>query len=168
MGTVASLDIDAQKGFTPLCPNELPVAGGDDIVAALNAQATLASLRIGSKDAHPANAVWVASEPATMLQPLDFPNADLTWPVHCVPGSKGFELLDGLPAPSTTTSSSGRESSRICTPMAPVSTIWPSAAAPASSNSCKPVVSPLCWSAAWPPTTASRPACCNCAAPVSG
>ena len=97
MGTVASLDIDAQKGFTPLCPNELPVAGGDDIVAALNAQATLASLRIGSKDAHPANAVWVASEPATMLQPLDFPNADLTWPVHCVPGSKGFELLDGLP-----------------------------------------------------------------------
>ncbi|MGL5305894.1 MAG: nicotinamidase, partial [Aeromonas veronii] len=25
MGTVASLDIDAQKGFTPLCPNELPV-----------------------------------------------------------------------------------------------------------------------------------------------
>ena len=29
MGIVASLDIDAQKGFSPLCPNELPVAGGD-------------------------------------------------------------------------------------------------------------------------------------------
>ena len=99
MGTIASLDIDAQKGFTPLCPNELPVAGGDDIVAALNAQAALATLRVGSKDAHPANAAWVVSEPAAMLQPLDLPNADLTWPAHCVPGTPGFELLDGLPAP---------------------------------------------------------------------
>ena len=99
MGTIASLDIDAQKGFTPLCPNELPVAGGADIVAALNAQAALASLRIGSKDAHPANAAWVVTTPAAMLQPLDLPNADLTWPTHCVPGTPGFELLDGLPAP---------------------------------------------------------------------
>ena len=99
MGTIASLDIDAQKGFTPLCPNELPVAGGADIVAALNAQAALASLRIGSKDAHPANAAWVVTNPAAMLQPLDLPNADLTWPTHCVPGTPGFELLDGLPAP---------------------------------------------------------------------
>ncbi|MBV7415766.1 nicotinamidase [Aeromonas sp. sif2433] len=99
MGTVASLDIDAQKGFTPLCPNELPVAGGDAIVAALNAQATLASLRAGSKDAHPRNAAWAVSDPADMLQPLDLPNADLSWPVHCVPGTPGFELLDGLPAP---------------------------------------------------------------------
>ena len=99
MGTIASLDIDAQKGFTPLCPNELPVAGGADIVAALNAQAALASLRIGSKDAHPANAAWMVTTPAAMLQPLDLPNADLTWPTHCVPGTPGFELLDGLPAP---------------------------------------------------------------------
>ena len=99
MGTIASLDIDAQKGFTPLCPNELPVAGGADIVAALNAQAALATLRVGSKDAHPANAAWVVTTPAAMLQPLDLPNADLTWPTHCVPGTPGFELLDGLPAP---------------------------------------------------------------------
>ncbi|PJC93094.1 nicotinamidase, partial [Aeromonas lusitana] len=99
MGTVASLDIDAQKGFTPLCPNELPVVGGDEIVAALNAQAALASLRIGSKDAHPRNAAWVVTDPAGMLLPLDMPNADLTWPAHCVPGTPGFELLDGLPAP---------------------------------------------------------------------
>ncbi|PJG58104.1 isochorismatase family protein [Aeromonas cavernicola] len=99
MGIVASLDIDAQKGFTPLCPHELPVAGGDEIVAALNAQAALASLRIGSKDAHPANAVWAVTDPAKILQPLALANADLCWPVHCVPGSKGFELLDGLPAP---------------------------------------------------------------------
>ena len=24
---IASFDVDAQKGFTPLCPDELPVAG---------------------------------------------------------------------------------------------------------------------------------------------
>ncbi|MDO2950279.1 nicotinamidase [Aeromonas simiae] len=96
MSLIASLDIDAQKGFTPLCPQELPVPEGDGIAAALNAQATLASLRIGSKDAHPASAVWVADSP---LQPLPLPNADLTWPAHCVPGTRGFELLDGLPAP---------------------------------------------------------------------
>lgn len=96
MSLIASLDIDAQKGFTPLCPQELPVPEGDGIAAALNAQATLASLRIGSKDAHPATAVWVADSP---LQPLPLPNADLTWPAHCVPGTRGFELLDGLPAP---------------------------------------------------------------------
>ena len=108
MGIIASLDIDAQKGFTPLCPNELPVAGGDTIVAALNAQAALATLRAGSKDAHPRERPWVVTEPGAMLQPLALANADLTWPAHCVPGTPGFELLDGLPAPSTTTSSSGR------------------------------------------------------------
>lgn len=32
MGIIASLDIDAQKGFTPLCPNELPVAGFQGIL----------------------------------------------------------------------------------------------------------------------------------------
>ena len=26
---IAAFDIDAQQTFTPLCPDELPVAGGD-------------------------------------------------------------------------------------------------------------------------------------------
>lgn len=168
MGTVASLDIDAQKGFTPLCPNELPVVGGDDIVAALNAQATLATLRIGSKDAHPANADWAVSDPAGMLLPLDLPNADLTWPVHCVPGTQGFELLDGLPAPIDYDFFVWKGSSRICIPTAPAFTIWPNGAAQGSSNFCRPARSIPYWSAASPPTTASRPACCNCATPVFG
>ncbi|ENO0239376.1 nicotinamidase, partial [Listeria monocytogenes] len=47
---IAAFDIDAQKGFTPLCPDELPVSGGDKIVPELNFMASLASLRIGSKD----------------------------------------------------------------------------------------------------------------------
>ncbi|WP_417701490.1 nicotinamidase [Pseudomonas sp.] len=96
---IASFDVDAQKGFTPLCPNELPVPEGDAIVPALNQLAARAQLRIGSKDAHSPQATWVVAEHAQMLQPLPLANADLTWVSHCVPGTPGFELLDGLPAP---------------------------------------------------------------------
>ena len=46
---IAAFDIDAQNTFTPVCPDELPVAEGDQIVEELNAQAALASLRIGSR-----------------------------------------------------------------------------------------------------------------------
>ena len=49
---IVSLDIDAQKTFTPLCPAELPVHEGHRIAAELNAQARLAQLRVMSKDAH--------------------------------------------------------------------------------------------------------------------
>ena len=96
---IASFDVDAQKGFTPLCPNELPVPEGDAIVPALNQLAARAQLRIGSKDAHSPQAAWVVPEHAQMLQPLPLANADLTWVSHCVPGTPGFALLDGLPAP---------------------------------------------------------------------
>lgn len=96
---IASFDVDAQKGFTPLCPDELPVAGGDEIVPALNEMARRAQLRVGSKDAHSPRAAWVVDNAAQMLQPLALANADLTWVSHCVPGTAGFELLDGLPAP---------------------------------------------------------------------
>ena len=96
---IASFDVDAQKGFTPLCPNELPVPEGDAIVPALNQLAARAELRIGSKDAHSPQAAWVVPDHAQMLQALPLANADLTWVSHCVPGTPGFELLDGLPAP---------------------------------------------------------------------
>lgn len=96
---IASFDVDAQKGFTPLCPDELPVSGGDEIVPALNLMASRASLRVASKDAHSPQAAWVVAEPRQMLQPLALANADCTWVSHCVPGTRGFELLDGLPQP---------------------------------------------------------------------
>jgi nicotinamidase/pyrazinamidase len=96
---IASFDVDAQKGFTPLCPNELPVPGGDAIGPALNQLAGRASLRLGSKDAHSPQAAWVAPSHAEMLKPLPLANADLSWVSHCVPGTPGFELLDELPAP---------------------------------------------------------------------
>ena len=41
---IASFDIDAQNTFTPVCPDELPVAEGDTIAPELNAQAQFASL----------------------------------------------------------------------------------------------------------------------------
>ena len=96
---IASFDVDAQKGFTPLCPTELPVPDGHSIGPALNLLASYADLRVGSKDAHSPNAAWVVLTPQQMLQPLDLPHADLTWVSHCVPGTAGFELLDELPHP---------------------------------------------------------------------
>ncbi|NLO80292.1 MAG: nicotinamidase [Xanthomonadaceae bacterium] len=94
----ASFDVDAQNTFTPVCPDELPVAGGTEIVPELNAMARLASLRLGSKDAHSPKAVWVADADNPPLSPLTgHANADIRWPVHAVPGTKGFELIDGLP-----------------------------------------------------------------------
>lgn len=97
--TTASFDVDAQKGFTPLCPAELPVAGGDQIGSELNFIATLASVRVGSKDAHSPTAPWVVTGHEQMLQPTGLAHADLTWVSHCVPGTEGFTLLDELPAP---------------------------------------------------------------------
>jgi len=96
--TVASFDVDAQQCFTPLCPEELPVPEGDTIVQALNEQARFAQYRLGSKDAHSAKAVWVANEKNRQLTPVSgYPNADLYWNLHAVPGTQGFELLEGLP-----------------------------------------------------------------------
>ena len=60
---IASIDIDAQKGFTPLCPNELPVPEGHLIVDELNSNAKLANYRIASRDAHPSIADWNADTP---------------------------------------------------------------------------------------------------------
>jgi nicotinamidase/pyrazinamidase len=93
----ASFDVDPQKGFTPLCPDELPVAGGDTIVPALNHQATLARVRVGSKDAHPAGARWEATPAAPQFTPVGLPNVDIRWNRHCVTNTQGGRLLDGLP-----------------------------------------------------------------------
>lgn len=93
----ASFDVDAQKGFTPLCPNDLPVAGGDLIAVALNEQAKLCTYRVGSKDAHSAGALWEASEENPIFSHVGLPNVDIRWPRHCVIGTEGAKLLDELP-----------------------------------------------------------------------
>lgn len=102
----ASFDVDAQCCFTPLCPQELPVPGGDEIAAALNAQAGYARWRLGSKDAHSAHAAWICGDRAKIAQaiaPEDNPapaELDVYWPRHAEPGTPGFALVPGLPAPS--------------------------------------------------------------------
>jgi nicotinamidase/pyrazinamidase len=95
---IASFDVDPQKGFTPLCPDELPVPGGDEIVDALNAQAALAGIRVGSKDAHSPSAIWIATPEQPQFSPVASANVDIRWNSHCLIGTRGCELLDGLPA----------------------------------------------------------------------
>lgn len=97
--STASFDVDAQNTFTPRCPAELPVPEGDTIVPALNAQAQMARIRVGSKDAHAPNASWVASQEQPMFSPVGLADSDIRWNAHAVVGSYGFELLEGLPHP---------------------------------------------------------------------
>lgn len=97
---IVSIDIDAQKTFTPLCPAELPVPEGHLIAAELNAQARLADLRAMSKDAHSPAARWICRTHAEQLQETGLPNARETWVSHAIVGTTGFELLDTLPAVS--------------------------------------------------------------------
>ena len=101
MTCIASFDVDAQKTFTPICQDELPVPAGDEIVDELNAQAELAAFRVGSRDAHPSNALWIAQSPDEAFSPVEGSNVDIKWPSHAMLGTKGFELLDGLPHPIT-------------------------------------------------------------------
>ena len=97
---VASIDVDAQYTFTPVCPDELPVIGGDTLAPELNAQAQFAGYRLGSKDAHSPQAHWVSSEQAPPFSSVAGANMDIRWPSHAVPGTKGFELLADLPHPA--------------------------------------------------------------------
>ena len=96
---IASLEVDPMNCFTSKCMGELPIVGGEEIVAELNAQAEIASKRTFSKDAHPLNAYWVVKPafPQLSLIPEKRENMDVHWNIHGVPGTYGFELIDGLP-----------------------------------------------------------------------
>ena len=97
----ASLDVDAQNGFTPVCPNELPVLDGDKIVDECNKNAKKAAFRYMSKDAHPSSGVWIATPEFPQYSKVnDYKNVDIRWNEHCTVGTKGFELISGLPHPS--------------------------------------------------------------------
>jgi nicotinamidase/pyrazinamidase len=94
---IAAFDIDCQNTFTPVCPEELPVAGGDQIVPELNAQAQFASLRLASRDAHSPKALWLTDKDHPALSPVTgYPNLDLRWPAHAMVGTKGFDFIHGL------------------------------------------------------------------------
>lgn len=97
---VMSFDTDAQRGFTPLCPDELPVPDGHNIADELNKQARFAETRGYSKDSHAKSAEWVANEEHPQFDRIeDTPDMDLRWNMHCAVGERGHELIDGLPHP---------------------------------------------------------------------
>lgn len=96
----ASHEVDPQKGFTPLCPGELPVPDGQNIVCELNKQSEFAKIRTVSKDVHPSNALWISTKDSPQFTPInieDEPNINMSWNKHCMSGTYGCELIDGLP-----------------------------------------------------------------------
>lgn len=97
--TSATFLVDAQKGFTPLCPDELPVPEGDLIGPECNKTFEKTKFKVASKDAHPHDAIWLTEYRASIGKPvaMAYPQIDLCWPRHCVVGTYGFELLSSLP-----------------------------------------------------------------------
>jgi len=85
LGNSALLVVDAQRGFTTLCPQELPVPGGVEIVPNINRLLALAWARIdASQDWHPPNHRSFLGE------------EDNLYPPHCVMGTPGADFLPGL------------------------------------------------------------------------
>lgn len=81
----ALLVVDAQRGFTSLCPAELPVPGGLEIVANVNALLALPWARIdASQDWHPPNHCSFIGQKGGV------------YPPHCIQGTPGAEFLPGL------------------------------------------------------------------------
>jgi nicotinamidase/pyrazinamidase len=79
------LVVDAQQGFTTLCPHELPVPGGLETVPAINRLLELPWGRIdASQDWHP-------PDHRSFLG-----RQDNLYPPHCVMGTPGAEFLPGL------------------------------------------------------------------------
>jgi nicotinamidase/pyrazinamidase len=81
----ALLVVDAQRGFTALCPDELPVPGGVEIVPAVNRLLRLPWARTdASQDWHP-------PDHCSFLG-----HRDNLYPPHCVMGTPGADFLPGL------------------------------------------------------------------------
>jgi nicotinamidase/pyrazinamidase len=99
--SAASFDVDPQNTFTPKCPDELPIEGGDTIASELNMNASQVSIRVGSKDAHSPSAKWIATSDNAPMTPVNNAgrNVDVHWDSHAMIGSFGFDLIEGLPSP---------------------------------------------------------------------
>jgi nicotinamidase/pyrazinamidase len=79
------LVVDVQRGFTSLCPAELPVPGGREIVPQVNRLLALPWVRIdASQDWHPADHCSFLGR------------RDNLYPPHCVQGTPGSDFLPGL------------------------------------------------------------------------
>jgi nicotinamidase/pyrazinamidase len=81
----ALLVVDVQQGFTSLCPLELPVPGGLEIVSGINRLLALDWARIdATQDWHPPNHRSFHGQ------------ADNLYPPHCVQNTPGAEFVPGL------------------------------------------------------------------------
>jgi nicotinamidase/pyrazinamidase len=81
----ALLVVDVQQGFTTLCPRELPVPGGLEIVPNINRLLALDWARIdASQDWHPPD------------HRSFFGQADNFYPPHCVMNTPGADFVPGL------------------------------------------------------------------------
>jgi nicotinamidase/pyrazinamidase len=79
------LVVDVQRGFTTLCPNELPVPGGREIVPSVNALTELPFARIdATQDWHPPDHCSFLGQ------------RDNIYPPHCVRDTPGADFLPGL------------------------------------------------------------------------
>jgi len=85
MTSTSLLVVDAQRGFTELCPAELPVPGGAALVPAINELLALPFARIdATQDWHP-------PDHCSFLV-----RRDNLYPPHCVAGTPGAEFLPDL------------------------------------------------------------------------
>lgn len=83
--TAALLVVDVQHGFTELCPEELPVPGGLEIVPAVNDLLAQPFARIdATQDWHPPDHCSFRGQ------------RDNLYPPHCIQGTLGAEFLPGL------------------------------------------------------------------------
>src|SRR5207249_430366 len=79
------LVIDAQRGFSELCPAELPVPGALGIVPKINRLLAMPWARIdASQDWHPVNHCSFLGQKLNL------------YPPHCVMGTPGADFLPGL------------------------------------------------------------------------
>ncbi|MDP1901310.1 MAG: isochorismatase family protein, partial [Rubrivivax sp.] len=83
--TTSLLVVDMQRGFTDLCPNELPVPGGTALAPKVNALLARPFARIdATQDWHPPDHCSFLGQ------------RDNLYPPHCVAGTPGAEFLSDL------------------------------------------------------------------------
>jgi nicotinamidase/pyrazinamidase len=81
----ALIVVDAQRGFTELCPDELPVPGGLAIAPEVNQLLAVPWLRVdATQDWHPPDHCSFQGR------------RDNLYPPHCVMGTPGADFLPGL------------------------------------------------------------------------
>ena len=92
----ALLVIDVQNDFCP--GGALAVAGGDEIVAGINAKMPRFDAVILTQDWHPAgHSSFVSSHDAAPMSITEMPyGPQMLWPDHCIQGSKGAAFHPAL------------------------------------------------------------------------